>query len=112
MSRRRIVAAAGFGAAVAGAAAVGGAAAAAGDTDAFYDALDKPSFAPPARVFGPVWTVLYTGIAVAGYRIWRSPPTADRTAALRWWVAQLALNAAWTPLFFGRRMGTAALVDI
>jgi benzodiazapine receptor len=76
---------------------------------ATYDALELPSFAPPGWVFGPVWTVLYIGIALAGWLLWRSAGW-DRALAL--WVVQLLLNLAWTPLFFaGDRYGWA-LVDI
>lgn len=112
MTRRTTIAAVAFGGAVAAAAGIGASASAGPDTGRFYESLDRPSFAPPAGVFGPVWSVLYAGIATAGYRIWRADPSPERTAALRWWGAQLALNTAWTPLFFGRRQGTAALVDV
>lgn len=97
----------GFLAAVAVAAGLGGvAAASAGST---YAALDRPSFAPPAGVFGPVWTVLYVMIAVAGWLTWRQVGW-DRS--LTAWAVQLVLNAAWTPLFFGADRYGLALVEI
>lgn len=64
---------------------------------AWYAALDKPWFNPPAWVFAPVWTVLYILIAIAGWRTWER----DRNSmAMRLWWAQLALNFLWTPIFF------------
>lgn len=97
----------GFLAAVAVAAGLGGvAASSAGST---YAALDRPWFAPPAGVFGPVWTVLYVMIAVAGWLTWRQVGW-DRS--LTAWAVQLVLNAAWTPLFFGADRYGLALVEI
>jgi benzodiazapine receptor len=78
----------------------------------WFRALRKPSFQPPDRVFGPVWTVLYATIAYSGWRIWRSNASRTRSRALGLWGTQLALNGAWTPLFFGARRPRAALVDI
>ena len=66
----------------------------------WYAGLAKPSFTPPNAVFGPVWTVLYTMMAVA---VWRVGAASDpaRTKAVALFVAQLALNAAWSQAFFG-----------
>ena len=97
----------GFLVAVGVAAGLGGlAASSAGST---YDALEQPAFAPPAWVFGPVWTVLYVMIAVAGWLVWRRVGW-DRS--LTAWAVQLVLNAAWTPLFFGADRYGLALVEI
>lgn len=74
-----------------------------------YASLEQPFFAPPSWVFGPVWTVLYVGIAVAGWLSWRA---AGVDAAIAWWVVQLLLNAAWTPIFFGAGEYGWALVEI
>lgn len=79
---------------------------------AWYRSLPKPSFQPPSWIFGPVWTALYGAIAYSGYRIWKSPKSPDRTRALSLWAAQLALNGAWTPIFFGAHKTRLALVDI
>jgi tryptophan-rich sensory protein len=96
-----------FAAAVAVVAVVGGLAA--GGSSATYRALDLPSFAPPSWLFGPVWTVLYVLIAVAGWLAWRAG--AGRGAMIAW-AAQLLLNLAWTPLFFAADRYGWALVDI
>jgi benzodiazapine receptor len=78
----------------------------------WFRALRKPSYQPPDYVFGPVWTVLYATIAYAGYRIWRAPDSKQRSVALGLWTAQLILNGAWTPLFFGARKPLIALGDM
>ncbi|MFJ5048253.1 TspO/MBR family protein [Streptomyces sp. NPDC088719] len=92
-----------------GVAAVG--ATATGDASSTYAALDKPAWAPPGWLFGPVWTVLYGMIAVAGWLVVRNPVPARRPAFAAWGV-QLLLNALWTPLFFAAEQYDMALVDI
>jgi len=74
-----------------------------------YERLDLPAFAPPGWVFGPVWTLLYVLIAVAGWLVWREVGL-DRSIAV--YAVQLGLNALWTPIFFaGDRYGLA-LIEI
>ena len=80
--------------------------------DDWYDGLRKPPGTPPNLVFGPVWSVLYGLIAWSGYRVWRTPRSKRRRAALGLWGTQLVLNAAWSPLFFGARNPVAGLVDL
>ncbi|GIJ11150.1 TspO/MBR family protein [Micromonospora andamanensis] len=94
---------AGFAVAVVAAAAIGNLAAS-GAADQYAN-LDRPAWAPPSWLFGPVWTVLYVMIAVAAWLVWRR---VGFGAALGAWAVQLVLNAAWTPLFFaGDRYGLA-----
>jgi tryptophan-rich sensory protein len=78
-------------------------------TRRWFRRLDKPPFQPPDAAFGPVWTVLYTSIAVSGWRVWCRPSGPERSRALALWAAQLAANAAWTPAFFGARRPKLAL---
>jgi translocator protein len=78
-------------------------------TSAQYAQLQGPSWAPPPWLFGPVWTVLYLLIGTSAWLVWRLEP---KGPALRLWGAQLALNLAWTPLFFGLGLRFIALVDI
>jgi tryptophan-rich sensory protein len=78
----------------------------------WYPALRKPSFNPPSAVFGPVWTVLYLLMGVTLYRLLRSPRGPARNRALGAFGAQLALNAAWSPLFFRFHRIGGALLDI
>jgi translocator protein len=77
----------------------------------YYAALRKPAWAPPPWLFGPVWTVLYAMIGVAAWLVARRGGPGTRRA-LGLWGAQLALNAAWTPIFFGLRAPGAALAEI
>jgi len=79
---------------------------------AWFRSRRKPAFQPPNWLFAPVWTALYGAIAYSGWRVWRSPRSPDRTKALGLWAAQLALNGAWTPLFFRAHAPGAALVDL
>ena len=79
---------------------------------AWYRALAKPAGQPPAQVFGPVWTTLYGLMSVSAYRVFRTPPSPERSRAMGLWWAQLALNAAWSPLFFGAHRGRLALADL
>jgi translocator protein len=77
----------------------------------WYQALEKPPWTPPSWLFGPVWTLLYIAIAVAGWLAWREerrPFSAPMIA----WGAQLILNALWSWLFFGLHRPGLAMVDI
>lgn len=76
---------------------------------AFYAELAKPAWAPPAGVFGPVWSVLYTMMGVSVWLAWRSG--AGRTALLLFFV-QLAANALWSWLFFGWHQGALATAEV
>ncbi len=77
----------------------------------YYARLDKPSWAPPPWLFGPVWTVLYAMIGVAAWLVARrGEPGGGKALGL--WGVQLALNAAWTPIFFGLRAPGFALAEI
>ena len=81
--------------------------------DEWYDALLKPTFNPPASVFGPVWTALYAVMAAALWLVWRSrDDVAMRRTALRLFWVQFALNLLWSPLFFGLHSPGMAFVDI
>lgn len=75
----------------------------------WYAGLNKPAFNPPPWLFGPVWTVLYVLIAVAGWRIWHSER--NSRAMQMWWI-QLALNFLWSPVFFGAHQIGLALIII
>lgn len=82
------------------------------DARAFYAELAKPSWAPPAGVFGPVWTVLYALMAVAAWLVGRERTAPSRNAALVLFVVQLAVNALWSWLFFAWHRGALAFGDI
>jgi tryptophan-rich sensory protein len=78
----------------------------------FYREIERPSWAPPGAVFGPVWTVLYLMMGTAAWLVWRQPPAARRRRALTLFWVQLGLNALWIPIFFGLQSIGVALVEI
>jgi len=75
----------------------------------WYTGLAKPDFNPPGWIFGPVWSVLYILIAIAGWRSWQR----NRHAwPMKVWWAQLALNFLWSPIFFSAHQVGLAFVVI
>jgi len=107
---RSMLALAGFGLATAGAAWYGARHSRKGGRDSWHSSLGKPTFTPD-KAFPIVWTMLYALIAWSGWRVWSAAPSRQRTAALRLWMSQLAANAKWSKLFFGRHRPTPALAD-
>jgi tryptophan-rich sensory protein len=79
---------------------------------AFYAGLSQPAWAPPAWLFGPVWSVLYVMIGVAAWLVWRKHGFSGATTALWLYGAQLIANALWTWLFFVWHLGALSLVEI
>lgn len=77
--------------------------------DDWYRRLRKPRWTPPSWAFGPVWTVLYASMGYAAWRVWRA---GGRGWPVALFAAQMALNLAWSPLFFVARDLTAAAVDV
>ena len=78
----------------------------------FYTELSRPAWAPPSWLFGPVWSVLYAMMGVAAWLVWREGGFRAARSALTLFLAQLALNALWTWLFFGWHRGALAFADI
>jgi tryptophan-rich sensory protein len=79
----------------------------------WYPTLVKPSFNPPAWVFGPVWTLLYVMMGIAAFLVWRKGLDADGVrVALTIFAVQLALNGLWSILFFGLQAPGWALAEI
>jgi len=78
----------------------------------FYRSLDLPSWAPPAQVFGPVWTVLYVAMAIAAWLVWSARGWNGAWFALSMFCTQLVANALWSWLFFGWRQGAPSFVDV
>ena len=87
-------------------------AAASMEAGAFYAQLDRPDWAPPAAVFGQVWTVLYLLMGIAAWLVWREGGFRAARAALTLFLVQLALNALWSWLFFAWHRGGLAFADI
>lgn len=92
------------------AAAVG--AAASVEASGFYQALVQPAWAPPAWLFGPVWTLLYALMGIAAWLVWRQGGLRKARIALTLFVLQLSVNALWSWLFFSWHLGLLAFVDI
>jgi len=78
----------------------------------WYAELMKPSFNPPGWIFAPVWSVLYFLMALSAWLVWRRAGWSGARFALALFFVQLALNVAWSGLFFGLRRPGAALVEI
>ena len=78
----------------------------------FYLSLSRPEWAPPASVFGPVWTALYASMAISAWLVWREGGFRHARPALILFLTQLALNALWSWLFFACRLGALAFVDV
>ncbi len=76
-----------------------------------YPALVRPTWAPPAWLFAPAWTVLYLGMAVAGWLVWRERGTQSVTGPIVLFGIQLVLNALWSWLFFAWRRGGLAFAE-
>jgi tryptophan-rich sensory protein len=91
-----------------GTAALGRAATATSVRD-WYPALRKPAWTPPNWLFGPVWTLIYGMMAVAGWLAWRDERTKATTLVF---LLQLALNGAWAWIFFGARRPDLAVACV
>ena len=80
--------------------------------DEWYRTLAKPTWNPSGWVFGPVWMVLYTMMAVSAWLVWQRGGITKQQKPLSAFMVQLIFNAAWTPLFFGVQRPDLAFIDI
>lgn len=79
----------------------------------WYAFLNKPFFAPPNWIFGPVWTILYLMMGIAFYLIWKQGWKNQKVAAAgKFFLIQLGLNFLWSPVFFGLRAPLLGLIVI
>lgn len=81
------------------------------DAQEFYRLLLLPEWAPPAWLFGPVWSALYLLIGLAGWLVWRDGGFRRSPSALVLFLLQLVANALWSWLFFVWRLGALAFLD-
>ncbi|MFO7802043.1 MAG: TspO/MBR family protein [Desulfovermiculus sp.] len=79
---------------------------------AVYARLVLPAWAPPALVFGPVWTALYALMGISAWLVWRGRGFPGVRFALLLYLLQLAVNTIWSWLFFHWQLGLLALADI
>jgi tryptophan-rich sensory protein len=82
----------------------------AGDGNPWFEALIKPELMPPGWVFGVVWTLLYIALGLALAMILHARGARGRGLALGLFLAQLLLNFAWSPIFFGAHQVGLALI--
>lgn len=78
----------------------------------WYRALVRPWFAPPNWVFAPVWTALYALMAIAAWLVSQTVPSPMRTWGLTLFLVQLALNAAWSWIFFHQHAMGMACIEV
>lgn len=78
----------------------------------WYQSLNKPDWNPPAWLFGPVWTTLYTMMGVAAWLVWKRFGFGEGRTALVWFLIQLGLNGLWSQIFFGLQEPGWAFVEI
>jgi tryptophan-rich sensory protein len=68
---------------------------------AYYkEFVEKPALAPPAIVFPIAWGILYALMGISAARIYRNPPSRERSLGLNLFIAQLVVNFFWSPIFF------------
>ena len=96
-----------------GASAVGALFMNADSINTWYAQLQKPAITPPDWVFAPAWTILYIMMAISVFLVWNKGLDHPKVKiAIALFLIQLALNAAWTPMFFGFHLILPALIDI
>lgn len=83
-----------------------------GDENPWFAILTKPAIMPEAWVFPLAWTILYALLGVALAMILHARGARGRGLALSLFFAQLLLNFAWSPIFFGLHQVTTALIVI
>ncbi|XP_060806994.1 translocator protein isoform X1 [Amyelois transitella] len=84
-----------------------------GDEKTWYDQLNKPTWTAPKWIFGPAWTVLYSSMGYASYRVLEECSESPENAVLplSLYGSQLLLNWAWTPIFFGLKDFKLAFIE-
>ena len=78
----------------------------------FYAQLSLPGWAPPAWLFGPVWSALYLMMGIASWLVWRDGGFRKARLALSLYLLQIGINSLWSWLFFAWNLGALAFVDI
>jgi translocator protein len=81
------------------------------DAQSFYSSLVQPAWAPGPSVFGPVWTALYTLMAISAWLVWCEQGLVKTRSAFALFAVQLVLNAAWSWIFFVWQQGFLAFLD-
>jgi tryptophan-rich sensory protein len=84
----------------------------AGDQNPWFMALAKPAIQPPNIAFPIVWTILYVLMGLALALVLSARGARGRMAAVWLFVVQLAVNLAWSPIFFRFHKLDLALIVI
>ncbi|TVR16208.1 MAG: tryptophan-rich sensory protein [Planctomycetota bacterium] len=82
------------------------------DAGAFYSSLQRPSWAPPAWLFGPAWSLLYTLMAIAAWLLWQRLGWRALRGPLLLYLIHLPVNGAWSWVFFVGQHGAWATVNV
>ena len=82
------------------------------EIESWYKTIEKPSWNPPNWIFGPVWTTLYVMMAIAAWVVWKPAGFKAAAAPLTLFAIQLALNIAWSWIFFGMHQPGWAFAEI
>lgn len=82
------------------------------EIEGWYQTIAKPSWNPPAFIFGPVWTTLFVLMATAAWLVWKPAGFQAATTPLTLFACQLVLNVAWSWIFFGMHQPGWACVEI
>ena len=79
----------------------------------WFKTLNKPTWNPPAYLFGPVWAILYLLMAISLWLVWkRFTPQKQKLSAIIIFATQLFLNFWWSILFFKLQSPFLAFIDI
>lgn len=89
-----------------------GAIATTSEIEGWYQTIAKPSWNPPDRVFGPVWTTLFILMGIAAWLVWKPEGFKAAAIPLLLFVVQLLLNTGWSWIFFGLHQPGWAFVEI
>ena len=78
----------------------------------WYQTIKKPTWNPPNKIFGPVWSSLYLMMALAGWMVWERLPQKGFSVPMVLFFVQLVLNTFWSVIFFGLRSPGWAFVEV
>ena len=78
----------------------------------WYQTIKKPTWNPPNKIFGPVWSALYLMMALAGWMVWERLPQKGHSIPMALFFIQLVLNTVWSAVFFGLRNPGWAFLEV
>ena len=78
----------------------------------WYQTIKKPTWNPPNKIFGSVWSALYLMMALAGWMVWERLPQKGHSIPMALFFIQLVLNTVWSAVFFGLRNPGWAFLEV